>query len=239
MTSYSPTDLYFPDSDGQPMADNTEQFNWIVLIKENLEILFADDPNVFVAGDLPWYPVKSQTVRGVAPDALVAFGRPKGRRGSYKQWEENNIPIQVVFEILSPSNTETEMAKKFEFYQRYGVEEYYLYDPDRAHLKGWIRQGLQLVEIQQMNGWISPRLGVRFELTAQDLTLYRPDGERFLSPVELRRRAEQERLRAEQERLRAEQERLRAEQERQRADRLAAYLRSMGIDPDQIPDESP
>ncbi|BAU15077.1 hypothetical protein LEP3755_56340 [Leptolyngbya sp. NIES-3755] len=27
MTSYSPIDLYFPDSDGQPMADNTEQFN--------------------------------------------------------------------------------------------------------------------------------------------------------------------------------------------------------------------
>lgn len=221
------------------MADNTEQFNWIVLIKENLEILFADDPNVFVAGDLLWYPVKSQTVRGVAPDALVAFGRPKGRRGSYKQWEENNIPLQVVFEILSPSNTETEMAKKFEFYQTYGVEEYYLYDPDRTALKGWIRQGIQLVEIQQMNGWISPRLGVRFELTSQNLTIYRPDGERFLRPIELRRRAEQDQLRAEQERLRAEQERLRAEQERQRADRLAAYLRSIGIDPDQIPDESP
>ncbi|MBE9010791.1 Uma2 family endonuclease [Pseudanabaenaceae cyanobacterium LEGE 13415] len=229
MTSYSPTDLYFPDSDGQPMADNTEQFNWIVLIKENLEILFADDPNVFVAGDLLWYPIKSQNVRGVAPDALVAFGRPKGRRGSYKQWEEDNIPLQVVFEILSPSNTDAEMAKKFEFYQTYGVEEYYLYDPDRKILKGWIRQGFQLVEIQQMNGWISPRLGIRFELTPQNLTIYRPDGERFLSPIELSQRAEQERLRAEQERLRAEQERL-------RADRLAEYLRSMGIDPDQIPD---
>ncbi|MGG6264646.1 Uma2 family endonuclease [Leptolyngbya sp. AN03gr2] len=237
MTSYSSIDLYFPDSDGQPMADNTEQFNWIVLIKENLEILFADDPNVFVAGDLLWYPVKSQNVRGVAPDALVVFGRPKGRRGSYKQWEEENIPIQVVFEILSPSNTDAEMAKKFEFYQTHGVEEYYLYDPDRKNLKGWIRQGSRLAEIQQMDGWISPRLGIRFALTSQDLTIYRPDGDRFLSPVELRDRADQERFRADQERLRADQEQLRAEQERQRADRLAEYLRSMGVDPDQIPDE--
>lgn len=243
MTSYSSIDLYFPDSDGQPMADNTEQFNWIVLIKENLEILFADDPNVFVAGDLLWYPVKSQNVRAVAPDALVAFGRPKGRRGSYKQWEEDNIPLQVVFEILSPSNTDAEMARKFEFYQTHGVEEYYLYDPDRNHLRGWIRQGLPLVEIQQMNGWISPRLGIRFVLTSQELLLYRPDGERFLSPIELRQRADQERQRADQERQRADQERQRADQERQRADqerqradRLAAYLQSMGIDPDQIPD---
>lgn len=221
MTSYSSIDLYFPDSDGQPMADNTEQFSWIVLIKENLEILFADDPNVFVAGDLLWYPVRSQLIRAVAPDVLVAFGRPKGRRGSYKQWEEDNISIQVVFEILSPSNTSEEMSRKFEFYQTYGVEEYYLYNPDRNHLTGWIRRGSALSEIQHINGWISPRLGIRFELTSQDFVIYRPDGDRFLSPVELRQLVDQERQRA--------------EQERQRADRLAEYLRSIGIDPDQIP----
>lgn len=40
------------DSDGKPMADNTEQYRWIVLIKENLEILFASIADVFVAGDL-------------------------------------------------------------------------------------------------------------------------------------------------------------------------------------------
>ena len=33
----------YPDSDGQPMADNTKQFRWIVVIKENLERLFASD----------------------------------------------------------------------------------------------------------------------------------------------------------------------------------------------------
>jgi Uma2 family endonuclease len=40
-----------------------------------------------------------------APDTMVVFGRPKGDRGSYKQWQEENIPPQVVFEFLSPSNT--------------------------------------------------------------------------------------------------------------------------------------
>ena len=44
--------VIYPDSDGQPMADNTKQFRWIVMIQQNLEWLFANDPNVFVAGDL-------------------------------------------------------------------------------------------------------------------------------------------------------------------------------------------
>jgi Uma2 family endonuclease len=32
---------------------------------------------------------------------MVVFGRSKGDRGSYQQWKEDNIPPQVVFEILS------------------------------------------------------------------------------------------------------------------------------------------
>lgn len=47
-------------------------------------------------------------------------------------------------------------------------------------------------------------------------------------------RAAEEHLRAEREQLRAEEERLRAEEEKQRADRLAAKLREMGINPDEV-----
>src|SRR5204862_1645057 len=46
---------------------------------------------------------------------------------------------QVVFEVLSPNNTGPEMARKRAFYERYGVEEYYEYDPDRGQLRGWQR----------------------------------------------------------------------------------------------------
>ncbi|MEN9280327.1 MAG: hypothetical protein Q6I77_05865, partial [Gloeomargarita sp. DG_1_4_bins_134] len=87
----TPQKIIYPDSDGQPMADNTLQFRWIVLIKENLECLFAHDANVFVAGDLLWYPVEGHPEIRVAPDVMVVFGRPKGERGSYRQWEEDNI----------------------------------------------------------------------------------------------------------------------------------------------------
>ena len=63
-----------------------------------------------------------------------SFGRPKGNRGSYKQWEEAGIAPQVVFEILSPGNRFHAMQQKFQFYEKHGVEEYYIYDPDDGAL---------------------------------------------------------------------------------------------------------
>lgn len=45
-------EVIYPDSDGKPMSDNTKQFRWIVLIQQNLAAMFADDANIFVAGDL-------------------------------------------------------------------------------------------------------------------------------------------------------------------------------------------
>jgi Uma2 family endonuclease len=218
-------DLLYPESDGKPMAESTEQYRWIVMIKENLEIQFADRPDVFIAADLFWYPVKVNAfpVPQQVPDVMVVFGRPKGMRRSYQQWKENNLPAQVVFEILSASNKTREgleaMEFKFQFYEQYEVEEYYIYDPDEFTLEGWQRQGQILVPIPQMNGWVSPRLGVRFQWQPRtELVLYRPDGQSFLSSVELEQRAKQARLRADQEHLRAEQERLRAEQAQQQAE---------------------
>jgi Putative restriction endonuclease len=162
-------------------------------------------------------------------------------RGSYQQWQEGSIAPQVVFEILSPSNTRREMNRKLLFYHTYGVEEYYLYNPDRNQLRGWCRSEEDLLdEIETMAGWVSPRLGIRFELAAE-LQLYRPDGTPFFSFAEInqmldeeRHRAEQERHRAEQAEQRAEQERQRAEQAEQRSHQLAEHLRSLGIDPDTL-----
>src|SRR5207248_4491498 len=152
--------VIYPDSDGQPMADNTLQFEWITTIKGNLDALFLDNPNVFVAGDLLWYPVEGNNTLRFAPDVMVAFGRPKGYRGSYRQWEEGGVAPQVVFEVLSPGNRFGEMARKFIFYEQYGVQEYYVYDPDRVRLKAHRRRDGEFEEIDDANGWVSPLLGI-------------------------------------------------------------------------------
>lgn len=73
----------------------------------------------------------------------------------------------------------------------------------------------------ELDGWVSPRLGIRFETGQGELVIYRLDGQRFLNLVELEQRAKQAELLL--------------EQERQRAEQLAAYLRSLGVDPDNLP----
>ncbi len=226
--SQTTTNIIYPDSDGLPMSDNTNQFRWIVTIKENLELLYAEDPNVFVAGDLLWYPVEGSNTIRIAPAAMVVFDRPKGdspeatlcERGSYQQWKEGGIAPQIVFEILSPGNRLGEMHRKLRFYEQYGVQEYYIYDPDRIDFAGWLRTENRLESIDEPNNWVSPLMGIRFNLEPDTLTIYRPDGEPFLSfmEIDLRRQA-------------AEQ---RAESAEQRAEQLAAKLRELGIDPENI-----
>jgi Uma2 family endonuclease len=201
--SVSSTPVY-PDSDGQLMADNTRQFRWIVAIKENLEWLFAEAPDVFVAGDLLWYPVEGEPKIRMAPDVLVVFGRPKGDRGSYRQWQEENIAPQVVFEILSPGNRLKEMLEKLKFYDRFGVEEYYIYNPDNQELTGLVRSEAGLELIDPAN-WTSPRLGIRFDLSGEELQIYRPDGQPFVTYTEMAQRAEKAESLLEQERQEKEQ----------------------------------
>lgn len=120
------------------------------------------------------------------------------------------------------------MERQLLFYDRYGVEEYYLYDPDTNQLSGWLRpapsstepasEGLDVIE--EMNGWTSPRLQIRFEIVDATLKLYRPNGEAFATYGEVSQRLEQ-----------AEQQ---LAQERQRAERLAEQLRQAGLDPEAL-----
>jgi Uma2 family endonuclease len=227
-------EVIYPESDGQPMADNTEQFTWIVKIKENLEILFASQADVFIAGDLFWYPVQGNPNIKQAPDTMVVLGRPKGKRGSYLQWVEDNIAPQVVFEILSPGNTLKEMTKKLQFYQGYGVEEYYIYDPAKNDLNGLLRSGDNFEVIEEMNGWVSPHLGIRFQLTSDTLEIFSPTGQKFLTPVEIDALREQERQRAEQERQAKEVALAELAKERDRYHELLAKLQEQGINMDDL-----
>ena len=219
--------IIYPDDNGEPMSNNTEQFRLIVWIKENLELLFANDQNVFIAGDLLWYPVEGRDKLSQAPDVMVIFGVQKRYRGSYQQWFENDIAPQVAFEIWSPGNRLTPMMQKFKFYERYGVEEYYLYDPEKLELIGWQRVEGQFEAIAQMDGWVSSRLGVRFQLSETGLEMFGPTGESFVSFVELAR------LRQEAQ-ARAEQAETMLEQERSRSQALESKLREMGIDPNEL-----
>jgi hypothetical protein len=239
------------------MADNTLQWDWMVKIVGELRELFAGK-DVFVAGDLLWYPVKGEPKIRTAPDAFVAFGRPPGYRGSYKQWVEGGIAPQVVFEVLSPGNTDQDLDAKLEFYETYGVEEYYFIDPYEHKLLGYRRVGDRLRPVHRMNGFVSPRLGIKFGANGV-VNLYTPDGREFQTREdridelmdELKRatkEADAARMDLEIERVRvetaqkkaneaaeaAEREREKAQRERGARERLAAKLRELGINPEEV-----
>ncbi|PZO45796.1 MAG: hypothetical protein DCF17_00145 [Shackletoniella antarctica] len=215
-TSIEPYLLY-PDSDGKPMADNTVQYGWIVCLVTHLKHLFKGQ-TVFVAGDLLWYleQVLEPPAPAQAPDVMVVLGRPEGERGSYKQWEEDNIAPQVVFEILSPSNTAREMLNKQLFYRRHGVLEMFFYDPDSYDFWGLVRpdQDYDFSPVTALNfPWTSPTLGIRLEMFDDGLAVFYPNGKPFQDPDVVLA------------------ERDRAQQER---DRAFAKLRELGIDPSEL-----
>ena len=83
--------------------------------------------------------------------------------------------------------------------------------PDRLRLKGYLRQRGKLLEIPTMHGWVSPRLQIRFSHLQGELEIYRPDGQKFLTSIELAAEVEQQRQNAAQQWQNAEQQRQRAE----------------------------
>lgn len=237
--STAAVELVYPESDGLPMADDTLQWDWMVKIVGELREQYAGQ-EVFVAGNLFWYPMEGDPATVAAPDALVCFGRPPGHRRSYQQWREGGVAPRVVFEVLSHSNTDDEMADKLDFYDRHGPAEYYVIDPYTHTYEAFVRRRGRLVPVppSRLNGYVSPALGIRFVVGDGELTLLTPDGRPFQSREdreaeladELRRRADE----AESERQRAESERQRRLATEAARDRLAAKLRELGIDPDAV-----
>ncbi|MEM9008699.1 MAG: Uma2 family endonuclease [Cyanobacteria bacterium P01_F01_bin.86] len=221
----------YPDSDGKPMAENTQQYRWIVRLVTNLRQLFQNQ-TAFVAGDLFWYPIQVDEPPALsqAPDAMVVLGRPDGDRLSYKQWEEDNVIPQVVFEIISPSNSASEIAKKQAFYDRYGVLEMFFYDPEDFEFWGLTRPtpDSQLTLLTRLNlPWTSPTLGIKFDMFDDGLALFYPNGEPFKDPEDLFL----ERAQAQAERDQAQIER---DQAQLRLNRAIAKLQELGIDPTEL-----
>jgi Uma2 family endonuclease len=156
--------------------------------------------------------------------------------------------VAIVMEFLSEeeggelSVRSTPPYGKLYFYEQIlQIPTYVTYDPYEAKLEvRCLQEGHYEVRsandddriyIPELDLWLGIWQGERLGHTINWLRWWDTAGNLLLWSAE---QAEQERQRAEQERQRAEQERQRAEQERQRAEILAAKLRELGVDPDQI-----
>lgn len=222
---HEPDSAHYPESDGKPMADSMGQAQWMNLLFDNLTHLYRDDANVLVATDLLWYPVRGRPDIVLAPDVMVIFGRPKYLRGSYRQFEEEGTPPQVVFEIVSESNTADEMTHKAAFYQRYGVREFYLYDHENGGFSVvlFTPEGAQTIAVE--SEWTSPLLGVRFVPKFRaPMEMYYPGDTPFRSFTDVHALMDFERQQRDVAREQRDAERERADTEATRADDAEAEL---------------
>ena len=118
-------DVFYPCSDGRPMADDMWQSRAILKAAGDLEVAH---PDALVAADILVYPEKGNPKNRVAPDVLVAFGAGTHSRPSYLVWEEGKPPDWVL-EVASPSTAANDLDFKRRAYAAMGVPEYWLFDP--------------------------------------------------------------------------------------------------------------
>lgn len=201
------------------MAETDFHRQLMTALIEALEDHYADDPHVYVSGNLLLFYVPGNKRKHVSPDVFVVFGVPKRPRINYLTWEEGRGP-GVVIELTSSSTRSEDTKKKFTLYQDVlRVPEYYLFDPFGDYLKPRF-QGYRLVGGQyrpmrlKYDRLRSRQLNLLLEPDGKQLRLVDPEaGLRLPTRAEARKSAEEQARIATQGRLEAEREleRLRAE----------------------------
>jgi len=236
--------IEYPEEDFEPMPEGDKQRRNLSYTTEALEYWFRSQPNVYVSVNLFIYYEENKPEKVIYPDLFVVFGVSSEERGCYKVWKEGKAP-----DFVLDVTTELTVAKKGEpnslFYRDLGVKEYFQYDPTGEYLKPSL-QGVRLENGKYVD--ISSTLSdcvlsLHSQVLGLDLHLYSDKGFRFYDPISnqiLRSLAESEhdRFQSELDRSLERKFRLEAEaiaaQERQQKEKLENYLRTLGINPDEI-----
>jgi Uma2 family endonuclease len=122
-------DPSYPTSDGKPMAETDDHRDIMNETIDTLKHHFADDPMVYVTGNLLLFYAEGDRRRHVSPDVMVVRGVPKANRQHYLVWQEGRGP-DVVFEITSSSTRREDTGRKTELYRdTLRVKELFLADP--------------------------------------------------------------------------------------------------------------
>ncbi len=223
------TPIFYPHTDGKPMAASDRHRRILFRTIETLEAHYAQQPNVYVSGDILMYYVKGDPHQVIAPDVLVSFGLKKKERLTYLVWVEGKLP-DFVMEFSSKTTYDTDLGPKKDRYASLGIQDYFLYDALDLYLPKPL-MGFTLVDGvyepisgDEDSGLHSDVLSLDFHVDDVGLGIYDPLAGAWLqTPTEsAEARAEQEKARAETAEARAEQEKARAETAEARAEQEKA-----------------
>lgn len=230
-----PSTAELPCSDDTPV-DNEDQNLLPNLLLFLLTQLWSERMDWFFAVDMAIYHTTGMSPKvPVVPNAFLSLGveRKKGgkSRRSYATWEENDTVPILVLEMVSHRYNE-EYEEKLDTYARLGVTYYVVYNPDY-----WRRHQHQPFEVYKLEGqtyrlqigepyWM-PEVGLGIGRSqqvlggiAQEVLLwFDAQGKSYPTPDEV-----------------IQDMKAQLTVERQRAERLADYVRSLGLDPDHLPE---
>lgn len=192
------------------------------LPREQIELLLAclkwywkDRSDFYASGNLTIYcnpdQIESRDFRG--PDFFVVLDTNPKPRKSWVLWAEQGKYPNLIVEILSDSTADVDRDLKKKLYQEtFRTPEYFWFDPETLEFQGFRLMGGQYESIApNEQGWLwSGQLDLFLGVHDRKLRYFTADGQLLLDPKEL------------------------AIQEQQRADLLAAKLRALGVDPDQV-----
>lgn len=211
----------FPDSDGEPVAENKTNWLQAVGLVFSVEDHLRPRRRFCVGGGQFIYYNRRQGRDHVTPDVYVALDVEPGIREKWETWREGDKFPDVVFEIISESTQDEDLGHKVELYGRLGAREYYIYDPEQRldpPLRAFHQQESLLVPMGVTPDMriYSPALDVELRVIGDWLRLIDPHtGQPVLFPQEYR----EAQLRTEQRLQQEMQARLAAEQSaRERAE---------------------
>jgi len=194
LTSLEQSEIEYPSSDGEPMAESDITRDYITYGVEALKLYFQGISDVYVSANSFVYYEEGNKAAVVAPDVYAVFGVRKRKRDNYKVWQEGGITPQFILEITSATTQNVDQETKPETYRSLGVREYFQYDPSGDYLNP-ILQGVRLVNGQyepiEANNiafdtlWLySEVLGLELHIVSGELRFRNPQTGEFLKTHE-------------------------------------------------------
>jgi Uma2 family endonuclease len=173
-------EIFYPASDGEPMAETPVHVLAIMLLFQALEDFLAPYLDIYLAANMFWYWKKGDNKAKRAPDVMAIKGVGRRERRSFFSWKENGAVPNTIFEIVSEKTWRENLFENRPLYQRLGVREYILFDPESAY----IQPGLQGFGLNDQGLYIPLKLDPNDCLHCEELGLRLKHEGRFLRLID-------------------------------------------------------